>query len=119
MTDYIASLRKVAERADEMLWPTHGSPRDDGPRYVNALVEHRLERERQVLDAVRAGHATIPSIVELLYANVREELHKPAGRSVWAHLVKLVADGRVSVDGLTSADLDSHYAAADQGEHLN
>jgi len=112
MTDYIASLRKVAERADEMLWPTHGPPRDDGPTYVSALVAHRLERERQVLDAVRTGHATIPSIVQLLYADVREELHKPAGRSVWGHLAKLVADGRVAVKGTAAPALDSSYVPA-------
>jgi hypothetical protein len=44
-----------------------------------------------------------------LYADVREELHKPAGRSVWAHLDKLVIEGRVAApDGST---LDGTYAA--------
>ena len=35
----------------------------------------------------------------VLYADVREELHKAAGRSVLAHLVKLVDDGMVAVEG--------------------
>jgi hypothetical protein len=38
-------------------------------------------------------------MVEELYADVREELHGPAARSVLAHLVKLVDDGLVSTDG--------------------
>lgn len=111
MGAYIDSLRRVAARADSMLWPTHGPPRDDGRSYVEALVEHRLERERGVLDAVRSGRGSIPEIVGLLYANVREELHKPAGRSVWAHLAKLVAEGAVVVEDGSVPGLDSVYRA--------
>ena len=109
MAAYMESLRRVAGRDDAVLWPTHGPPRDDGSRYVTALIEHREARERAVLDAVRGGRSTIPEIVELLYADVREELHKPAGRSVWAHLGKLVADGQVAADG--DPTLDGSYVA--------
>jgi glyoxylase-like metal-dependent hydrolase (beta-lactamase superfamily II) len=109
MADYIESLRKVARRRDAMLIPTHGPPRRDGPEFVAALVEHRLDRERQVVEAVRRGLDTIPSIVAELYADVRAELHKPAGRSVLAHLVKLVGEGVVAVDGGSRPRLVSRY----------
>jgi hypothetical protein len=66
---------------------------------VEALVQHRLQREAQVLDAVRRGIGDITTMVSQLYADVREELHAPASRSVLAHLVKLVDDGMVSCDG--------------------
>jgi len=99
MAGYIASLRKVGVRGDATLWPTHGPARDDGAEYVGALVEHRLDRERGVLAALDAGPATIREIVELLYADVRPELHKAAGMSVWSHLLKLVAQGEVEVEG--------------------
>ncbi len=79
---------------------------------MTALVEHRLDRERQVLDAVRRGVDTIPSIVAELYADVRPELHKPAGRSVLAHLVKLVDDGKVAVAGGPRPRLKSRYVAS-------
>ncbi len=111
MTAYVDSLRRVADRDDAILWPTHGPARDDGAAYVRALVDHRMERERGVLDAVRAGRTTIPAIVELLYAHVRDELHKPAGRSVWGHLVKLHAEGEVEVEGSARPALDSVYRA--------
>ena len=111
MAAYIESLRRVAGREDATLWPTHGPPRDDGRVFVEALVEHRLERERGVLAAVRDGRSSIPEIVQLLYADVREELHKPAGRSVWAHLTKLVADGQVCVEGDGAPSLDAVYRA--------
>jgi len=111
MGAYIDSLRLVARRNDAMLWPTHGPPRDDGRAFVESLVEHRLERESGVLAAVRDGRNLIPDIVNLLYADVRVELHRPAGRSVWSHLVKLVNDGRVAVDGGGPASLDATYRA--------
>jgi hypothetical protein len=38
-------------------------------------------------------------MVKLMYADVRAELHKAAARSVLSHLIKLIADGAISVDG--------------------
>ncbi len=111
MAAYIGSLRRVADRGDAILWPTHGASRDDGASYVSALIEHRLDRERGVLGAVRGGRSTIPEIVELLYSHVGEELRKPAGRSVWGHLTKLHSEGRVEVEGWGRPALDSVYRA--------
>ena len=99
MSAYLRSLEVVIGRDDDVLWPTHGPPRRDAVKYVRALLDHRLERERQVLAAVREGRTTIPAIVELLYADVRQELHKAAGRSVLAHLIRLAEVGAVAVEG--------------------
>ncbi len=98
MAAYFESLRKVAGRHDRVLWPTHG-PAVERPReYVEFLLAHREDRERQVLDAVRGGAGEIGDIVSALYADVDEKLHKAAARSVLAHLVKLVAEGMVATD---------------------
>ena len=111
MAAYLESLRVVAGRGDDLAIPTHGPPIPDPARFVADLIDHRLERERQVLDAVRSGLDTIPAIVEALYVDVRRELHKPARRSVLAHLVKLADDGTVAVDGASRPRLDSTYRA--------
>lgn len=97
MGDYIESLRKVSARADSVLWPTHGPPREDGAEYVEALIAHRLLREAQIVEMLATGHRRIADIVAILYAEVRVELHKPARRSVQSHLIKLVNEGRVAV----------------------
>jgi glyoxylase-like metal-dependent hydrolase (beta-lactamase superfamily II) len=109
MDAYLDSLRSVAGRHDDLAIPTHGPPIPRPGTFVGALVDHRLQRERQVLDVVRGGTADIPTMVEVLYADVRRELHKPARRSVLAHLVKLAGDGVVAVDGGGRPRLDSSY----------
>jgi len=48
---------------------------------------------------VRSGHTDIEAMVKDLYADVREELHKAAGRSVKAHLLKLEHDGKITIEG--------------------
>ncbi len=110
MSAYMESLRQVAGRDDDVAIPTHGAPIRDPSRYVTQLVEHRVERERQVLDAVRRGSASVPALVTGLYAAVRIELHRPAGASVLGHLVKLVDDGLVTVNGGGRPRLDSTFS---------
>ncbi|MGB3737152.1 MAG: MBL fold metallo-hydrolase [Ilumatobacter sp.] len=112
MGAYMDSLRLVARRDDDLAIPTHGAPITDPSRFVTQLVEHRVERERQVLDAVRRGLTTIPAMVTELYAEVRVELHRPAGASVLGHLVKLVDDGLVIAADSGRPRLDSTFAAA-------
>jgi glyoxylase-like metal-dependent hydrolase (beta-lactamase superfamily II) len=98
MRAYFRSLTKVQRRRDAVLWPTHGAPIREPRPFLEAFVAHRRERERQVLEAVRGGEESVVEMVRTLYADVRRELHKPARRSVLAHLIKLVDDGLVAVD---------------------
>ena len=95
MADYIDSLRMLLDRDDLTYFPTHGPPIDDPRPYVQALIEHRLDRERQIVALLASGPATVEEIVASLYADVREELHAPAARSVGAHLIALREAGRV------------------------
>jgi hypothetical protein len=62
------------------------------------LRAHRIEREEQILDAIGRGKTRIEAMVKSIYKGYPDELRKPAGRSVLAHLVKLVREGRVVCD---------------------
>ena len=96
MADYIASVRKLIARDDAILYPTHGNPVRDPAPFLAAYLDHRLEREAQIIDVLRRGPSTIRAIVGILYVDVRRELHKPARRSVLAHMLKLLDDGIVT-----------------------
>jgi glyoxylase-like metal-dependent hydrolase (beta-lactamase superfamily II) len=95
MSDYMASLTKVIHRSDKILWPTHGGAITDPQPFLRAYAEHRYQRERQILHMLESGPQTIHQIVEVLYADVAQPLHKPARRSVWSHVRKLHDEGIV------------------------
>jgi glyoxylase-like metal-dependent hydrolase (beta-lactamase superfamily II) len=99
MRAYFDSLEKVRRYSARTLWPTHGAPVTDVVPFIDAFVEHRLEREAGVLRSVRDGITLVPDMVRHLYIGVNEKLYKAAGRSVLAHLIKLVDDGLVVHDG--------------------
>ena len=99
MTEYMASVTKLQARGDRILYPTHGGPVTDPKPFLAAYLEHRYEREAQILDAIKDGLDTIPVMVARIYASVDKGLHPAASRSVLAHLIKLEAEGRVTHEG--------------------
>jgi glyoxylase-like metal-dependent hydrolase (beta-lactamase superfamily II) len=102
---YMDSLRRVQALGVERIYPAHGPVVEDAPAKIQEYIDHRLLRERQILDALGNGAATIPDIVKVVYAEVPTMLHKMAGQSVHSHLKKLARDGRVReapIDGAPS-----------------
>lgn len=107
MTDYFNSLEKVLARNYQTLWPTHGPPVHDVRPFVQAFIDHRKQREAQVLEQLKAGKRLIKDMVEVMYADVDKRLHPAACHSVLAHMIRLVELGHVGVDG--PACVDSEY----------
>lgn len=99
MEDYMASLDAVIAARFDTLWPTHGAAVTDPAPFLAAYKAHRLEREAQVTARLAAGDRTIAEMTPTLYAAVDQRLWPAAGLSVWAHLIKLVKEGRASCDG--------------------
>src|SRR5258706_4715706 len=81
MREYMASVRKLQARDDRVLYPTHGAPVAEPRPFLQAYLEHRLEREAQIVSCLRDGIDTIAAIVERLYADVDKRLHPAAARS--------------------------------------
>ena len=52
MASYMESLDKLKARSDKVYWPTHGPSIEEPLQYVNALIEHRLEREEQIMNCI-------------------------------------------------------------------
>jgi len=99
MAQYMASVKKLIARDDEILYPTHGAPVTDPKPFLKAYLEHRVDRENQILACLRDGVNTIPVMVARMYADVDKRLHPAASRSVLAHLIQLVGEGRVTKAG--------------------
>ena len=96
---YYASLDRVAAMGFATLWPTHGPPITDPDPFLAAYKAHRLAREAQILDAVRAGLGTLSEIVPEVYAAVDQRLWPAAAHSALAHLIHLERSGVVCCEG--------------------
>jgi len=108
MGAYMASLDRLLERDDAVYWPTHGPCIDDPKPHVRAFVEHRLARERQIIECVGQGVHRIGDMVPIMYAELPEFMYPAAARSVLASIERLVGNGTLQTDG------DLHLQAAYQ-----
>ncbi len=95
MRDYLDSLHKLRGREPRRICPAHGPTREDAVELIDEYIEHRLERERQVLRALEAGAKTPAEIRRHIYADLDERLHRAAEIQVEAHLIKLRQEGRL------------------------
>ncbi len=99
MGAYMTSLDRLLERDDAVYWPTHGPCIDDPKPHVRAFVEHRLARERQIIECVRKGVRRIADMVPIMYAELPEFMYPAAARSVLASIERLVDSGALKADG--------------------
>lgn len=95
LTHYLASLEKLKPLAISKMLPGHGPEIDNPDEIIDHYISHRLEREQEVVAALRAGAGTVGAVVQDVYKEVDESLHPLAAFSVAAHLRKLVDDGDV------------------------
>ncbi|RYE91883.1 MAG: MBL fold metallo-hydrolase, partial [Oxalobacteraceae bacterium] len=100
MQAYFDALRSLLQEDLEWLAPGHGFLIDQPHRAVRRLLAHRQTREDKVLSALReAGSGTLETLLPRVYDDVPAERHAMAARSLFAHLEKLAAEGKVVVDG--------------------
>ena len=95
LLDYMNSLARLQSLDVRRIYPAHGPVIEDAQGKLTEYIEHRLLRERQILEALGDGLRTIPVMVERIYKDVPKSLHMMAGQSVASHLKKLAREGRV------------------------
>lgn len=98
MLQYLASLDRVLALGASRLCPAHGAVVDEPARLLRAQLEHRRQREREVLAALRAGFDSVPAIADSIYDRLDPPLAAGARHNVRAHLLKLEADGDAAQD---------------------
>ncbi len=91
---YLDTLERLSRLDLELIYPGHGPRIDDPQRKIREYIEHRLEREKQILAAIRDGADTVERIVEQIYVDTPRYLFPAAGQSVLSHLIKLERESR-------------------------
>jgi glyoxylase-like metal-dependent hydrolase (beta-lactamase superfamily II) len=99
LAQYLASLERLAALSPRVLYPAHGTRIDDPRGIITQYLAHRRMREDQVIEALRAGHASVEAIADSIYDGLEPALMTAARENVRAHLEKLRAEGRATADG--------------------
>jgi glyoxylase-like metal-dependent hydrolase (beta-lactamase superfamily II) len=110
MMAYMVSLELLLERHDRIYWPTHGPSIVDPHTHVRAFIDHRNEREDQIMECIDKGVGHIKDMVPIMYKETPEYLYGAAARSTLAAIEYLVKRGDLKAsDGVA---LDSSYSRA-------
>jgi len=98
MAAYLEQLERLKAWRPRLrsIAPGHGHLIEQPIAKIDEYLDHRHEREQQVLDCVGSGTTSVKKIVAALYPDLIEELVPMAEGTVWAHLLKLKAEGKVS-----------------------
>jgi glyoxylase-like metal-dependent hydrolase (beta-lactamase superfamily II) len=96
---YLTSLRRMLERRPRTIYPGHGPVVFDAEAKLREYLDHRAEREAQILEGLADGARTVDALVERIYTEHPADVRELAARSVAAHLAKLETEGRVAATG--------------------
>ena len=97
MKRYFDSLERIRSLDGvKVLFGGHGPLVANAYAKIDEYINHRLEREKNILAAIRAGAATPKEVVARVYTDVSPKAHALAERAVLAHVEKLEADGVIS-----------------------
>ena len=96
MRDYLDSLERMRSLPNlTVLFGGHGPAIATPYQKIDEYISHRLEREKNILNAVLDGITDPKEIVARVYTDVSPKAYGIAERAVIAHLEKLRDDGAV------------------------
>ena len=99
LTHYLESLQRLLRLEPVRAWPAHGPPIEDPAALIHQYLDHRRQREAQVIDALESGLRSVDDITARIYSNLAPTLAPMARESVRAHLHKLEAEGGACREG--------------------
>lgn len=95
---FMASCRRLAARRDRLYLPGHGAAVTNPAARVAQLIAHREARTAQLCRALAGEPGTPAMLTRRVYHDVPEHLLPAAERNLLAHLISLLARGRVRAD---------------------
>jgi glyoxylase-like metal-dependent hydrolase (beta-lactamase superfamily II) len=93
LRQYLDALRRIRALAPSGLLPGHGPTIDDVDGVIGEYLQHRADREQQILEILRGGPHSVEQIVGAIYTGLDPSVLRAAADSVLAHLIKLREDG--------------------------
>ena len=95
LSGYLAALEDLRRRPLEVLCPGHGPPVWDPEARLSGYIEHRLDREARLVDALARGLRSTDELLDAAWADVPPGLRPAAAITLLAHLDRLEEQGRL------------------------
>lgn len=99
IAQFMNSCRKLEKRNFELFLPGHGGPVSNPEARLSFLMQHRLERESQILATIDNFSLDAREIAEIIYTDIDRPLIPAATRNVFAHLIDLHERGYIKFNG--------------------
>ena len=94
------------ENGQKRFWVFGGERQGAGIRRIDTpiekiheLIEHRHQREIQMLELITSGKDSMDDIFNAIYKDIHPGLHNTARRQIQAHINKLVEEKRIEQTG--------------------
>lgn len=97
MTDYMASLDRIAQGGWRRGYSAHGAPLPDLPARIAEITAHRRSREAAILAAL-TDSPDLTTLQHRVYAELAPALQPAARRNLLAHLVDLAHRKKIVPD---------------------
>ncbi|MDO8615173.1 MAG: MBL fold metallo-hydrolase [Dehalococcoidia bacterium] len=99
MALYLQSLERLKSYDCALMLPGHGQAVHDVPAKLQELIDHRHEREAQILHLLADGKRTPQALLSAIYPELDRRILPMARRQIEAHLAKLETEGRIARTG--------------------
>ncbi len=96
MSQYLKSLARLRDLELKLALPAHGGLIQNPAAYCQYYIDHRLQREQSILDALATdSDLDIDALLSAVYPDIELSIRPLALESLQAHLDKLLAEARV------------------------
>lgn len=99
LSAFMNSMERLYQLQPRVIYSAHGKVIEDGAQAILEYIEHRIQREQQIIEQLQKSPKSAQRLVQILYADVDKRLHRAARRNVSQHLQKLEREGRVRTEG--------------------
>lgn len=98
---FLDTMQKFLRLNPAVIYTGQGPVVPDPQAKINELIQHRHQREEEIVALLRKGPKTVDQLFGAIYSGLNERLSNLAKNQVKSHLIKLEQEGRVTVSGET------------------
>jgi glyoxylase-like metal-dependent hydrolase (beta-lactamase superfamily II) len=93
---YVQTMEKFLRYQPEVIYPGHGAVVKHPKAKLQELIDHRREREKQIVGLLQSGPKRVEELLKTIYEEVAERIQDMARNQIRSHLIKLEREGRVT-----------------------